>query len=315
MDDELESLKKVDLVELAKVYGYEIDSRRSTRNAVAMRSGYGSGGHKIVVGFEDGRHVFYTVDGPGESGSVLDFVQNRLRQSGQSATLGHVRRVLRRYTSFSCRPDSPDSNRPSGPSGLKTGREDERGNIADTIELTTSTTSHPYLMHRGIPPKVQGCNRFSGCIRKDWRGNALFPHCDRHGWIGGEVYNLRFKGQVQGGRKGLWLSNRSRTDTQIVIAESAVDCLSYHIVHSGHDQWYVSFGGGISPYQRDLIEGLLVQAKKQCRCVIIAVDNDSEGRKHRDIISSLAPDGLDIRTDMPQVKDWNDALILGQRLE
>ena len=95
--------------------------------------------------------------------------------------------------------------------------------------------SLPYLTSRGLGPDVLGLPIFAGCIRVDARNNALFPHYDREGLCGFEVKNLNFTGFAPGGVKGLWYSRAKTTDARLVLTESAIDAMSFHVLQG--DAW------------------------------------------------------------------------------
>ena len=87
---------------------------------------------------------------------------------------------------------------------------------------------HPYLENeRHLPPALLISERFLGRIRVDGRGNAIFPHFDLNGLCGYEIKNRGFTGFASGGCKGLWFSHKQTDDNRLVLAESAIDALSY----------------------------------------------------------------------------------------
>lgn len=308
MDRELEEFKRRNLVAVAMQHGYEIDRKRSTASAVAM---IGPGDHKIVVGqAEDGHGVYYSLRGGSErAGSVVDFVQERLEASGQPSTLGHVRKSLRgplRASEGHARGATLPRPQPT--------TKDRLGVIAQ-IEAAPETTQHKYLAARGLDYELQNSPRFRGTVRRDERGNALFPHQDRAGWCGGEIKNQGFTGQPKGGSKGLWLSNMSEQDTRLVICESAIDCLSYHAIHGDEHTRYASFGGSMSPEQKDLVKGLVAKAQGKGLAVVVATDNDEQGAQYVDLIRDELASSGQIEEHRPEhCKDWNEELQERQRL-
>lgn len=88
-------------------------------------------------------------------------------------------------------------------------------------------TGHPALAERGITCALLELPRFARCVLRDYHQNACFPHFDTEGVAGWEIKNRGFTGYVKGGTKGLWFSRTTPTDLRLVIAESALDALSY----------------------------------------------------------------------------------------
>ena len=74
----------------------------------------------------------------------------------------------------------------------------------------------------------------------DTKGNAIFPHYDEEGTCGYEIKNKGFTGFSAGGDKGLWVSRCFAGDESLVIAESAIDALSFHALHKWKTARYVS---------------------------------------------------------------------------
>ncbi len=127
------------------------------------------------------------------------------------------------------------------------------------------------------------------------------------GW---EIKNNGFTGFAKGGEKGLWFSRTKATDTALVIAESALDALSYAALHPDDKARYFSTGGSLNPKQPGLIATVMEKMPRPA-VVILATDNDPAGHELAATIQSLAPDGpgLEFRRPLPEVgKDWNDQL-------
>lgn len=85
--------------------------------------------------------------------------------------------------------------------------------------------------------------RFQGRILEDTRSAAVFPYFDRDGPCGYEIKNHGLTGFAPGGEKGLWMSQARGTDTALVIAEIAIDALSYAALHPDEHARYASLGG------------------------------------------------------------------------
>jgi 5S rRNA maturation endonuclease (ribonuclease M5) len=71
---------------------------------------------------------------------------------------------------------------------------------------------------------------------------------------------------------------------------------------------YLSIGGQLSQYQRDLIREIF-KRRGNILFIEIGTDNDTAGHKLAVEIKALLPGGIKIKRSIPKVgKDWNDAL-------
>ena len=166
----------------------------------------------------------------------------------------------------------------------------------------------PSLTSRGLKPALFVTPRFKGCLRKDDRSNALFPHYDRDGLCGFEVKNRGFTGFAPGGIKGLWLSQVFSSDRVLVLTESAIDALSFHVLHGGEESRYMSTGGEMNPQQPRLLRGAM-EKMPEGSLIVLGFDHDAAGEKLAEEVAALAPSGREVRRMLPDVgKDWNDAL-------
>ena len=88
-EDELEDFKRrINLGDYAIEHGYDVDRRASSRNCIAMKH---PDGDKIILGMGHDEHwIYFSVHDPSDSGSIIDFVQQR-----RGMNLGQVRRELR----------------------------------------------------------------------------------------------------------------------------------------------------------------------------------------------------------------------------
>ena len=87
--EELEDFKsRINLSEYAAACGYRLDRKASSRNSAVMVR---SPGDKIIIALGTDRHwIYFAVGEDRDSGSIVDFVQNR-----QGGNLGDVRKELR----------------------------------------------------------------------------------------------------------------------------------------------------------------------------------------------------------------------------
>lgn len=110
--------------------------------------------------------------------------------------------------------------------------------------------AHPYLTgERGLSPALLGAGRFMRRVKIDERRNAIFPHFDALGLCGYEIKNRGYTGFSAGGEKGLWFSRTERADVKLVVAESAIDALSYAALFPDPGARYASIGGQMNARQ------------------------------------------------------------------
>lgn len=308
-DRELEQFKtEINLSEFAASRGYLLDRRESSRNSAVMRH---PDGDKIIIARNDenGHWIYFSIRDDRDNGTIVDFLQNR-----GGGSLGKIRKTLRAWSG---------SPRPAVQVSafvrdlLPVSR--DRAAVVAEWERARICLSLPYLTGRGLGPDVLSLPRFAGCVRVDRRNNALFAHYDKNGLCGYEVKNKNFTGFAPGGVKGLWFSKAFPADRQLVLTESAIDGLSYHVLHPD-ELWtrYMSTGGELNPQQRGDLElqqpGLLRSAMEKLPAgaiVLLAFDNDDPGEKLADEVRALAPAGRELRRVLPNAesgKDWNDML-------
>ena len=174
--------------------------------------------------------------------------------------------------------------------------------------------AHPYLENeRRIPVEVLCHPRFAGRIRVDSHGNAIFPHWNQDGLCGYEIKNRNLTGFSPGGEKGLWGSRIGPDDSKLVVAETAIDALSYFALKYQSGARYVSTAGALNSVQPELILAAINKLRSR-REIILAVDNDNGGVQLATKISTIfgKPDagGCVLKTDLPLApgQDWNDVL-------
>ncbi len=125
-----------------------------------------------------------------------------------------------------------------------------------------------------------------------------------------------FTGFPKGGEKGLWFSNIKADDKALVIAEVAIDALSYAILHPDADTRYFSIAGKMNPNQPALIRAAIKKMPTGA-AIIAAMDNDPDGRamaeEIADIVKATGRDDLTFIADLPEGEgvDWNKQLLSG----
>ena len=162
-----------------------------------------------------------------------------------------------------------------------------------------------YLESRGLEPAtIVG---FSERIRTDERGNTLFRHDDLFGLSGWEIKNKGFSGFARGGNKAFFACRvgiqPEKEINRLVVAESAIDGMSFY-QHDPTPALVLSFGGGLSPEQGELLHHVLT--KYPAAEIVTATDNDPQGEVFAALIQSHRPDA--VRARPIRGKDWNDSI-------
>ena len=297
---ELECFKtEINLTEYAAAQGYLLDRKESSRNSVSMRNPV-SGDKIIIARGQDDHWIYFSVRDDRDNGSIIDFVQKR-----QGGSLGVVRKVLRVWLGTGYPKPAPDAFIPRVE---KTTR--DKQSVIAKFNRMRNVEEHPYLKTRAVGKEILSLERFYGRVRIDQRGNAVFPHFDRQGLCGFEIKNKDFTGFSPGGEKGLWESHVFPKDNRLVIAESAIDALSFHALHGTPHTRYVSTAGG---WDKDKTPDLIRKAAEECPGldVILAFDNDEQGHEYETLAKQyLAESEKRLISSFPTAlkTDWNDIL-------
>jgi hypothetical protein len=303
--EELEDFKsRINLSEYAAACGYRLDRKASSRNSAVMVR---SPGEKIIIARSVDRHwIYFSVGEERDSGSIIDFVQNR-----QGGTLGDIRKELRPWLE-----GRPSDSQPSLDflPALEPASRDLIAMCVRYEAMKRIDGSHPYLENeRRIPAEVLCHPRFAGRIRIDSHGNAIFPHWNQDGLCGYEIKNRNFTGFAPGGEKGLWGSRIGLEDSKLVVAETAIDALSYFALKDPPGARYVSTAGALNSVQPELILTAINKLRPR-REVILALDNDNGGvqlaAKISNLFGQIDARGCVLKTDLPTTpgQDWNDVL-------
>lgn len=302
--DELERFKReINLIAFAASRGYVRDARESSRNCEVMRS---ENGDKIVIvkhlDNKGAEHwVYYCVRDERDNGTVIDFLQWR-----GGGSLGHIRKTLREW--LGSPRNAPDRVQVRTLLPVS----DDRAGVMLAWERARPSYNIPYLTARGLGPDVLMRPEFAGCVRTDARGNALFPHYDWEGLCGFEIKNRGFTGFAAGGSKGLWFSKADNAARRMVLGESAIDVISYCVIHPIEGTRFLSVGGTMNPGQPELIRSAM-EKMPPGSVVTLAFDYDEAGEELAEEVAALAPSSVSIERVLPPVgmgKDWNDVLKL-----
>lgn len=305
--DELQRFKTdINLSEYAAEQGYVLIKNESSRNSFVMQRE--SDNDKIIIATDtDGHGIYFSVRNDADNGSIIDFVQQR-----KGLNLGQVRKELRPYIGEN-REQKPIESRMSKPQAST----HDTQKAAVNWSRAQPAPQHDYLEKRGITKATLQDPRFAPVVRIDDRNNALFAHYNKRGISGYEIKNKDFTGFAAGGQKGLWFTSNINHAERVVITETAIDALSHAEFHRRNKTnepaktAYVSFGGSMSPEQKELIGSLLENMQRREQKLVLANDRDEAGEAFNEQIKGLAPAGLETSLEQPLVntKDWNESLL------
>src|SRR2546428_4968069 len=250
-----------------------MDRRESWRGSTVLRRD----ADKIVVQRNrNGHYVFFSVRDDDDNGTLIDFLQRR-----QNLSLGAVRQILRPWIG---RPAASPQFPRLKPTSLN------RMRVEGAYRRMANAQRFPYLEHeRGVPAAVLLAPRFAGRLRIDSRGNTVFPHFDTAGLCGYEIKNCGFAGFAAGGQKGLWFSHAQPDDRRLVLAESAIDALSYAALFADAEDRtrYASLGGKPSSRKAGLLQATIARLPEGAE-IVAAFDTDEAGRKLVNVIREAA---------------------------
>jgi hypothetical protein len=282
-------------------HGYE-RQENSTRSSHVL--GHPTSGDKIIARLAtDGHWTYFSVRDENDNGTVVDFLLRRLRPR----SLGEVRKELRGWLRMAP-PERAEWTALARPAPAPDPR-----HIADDFAAARIARGSEYLESRGLRPQILSSFRFETSWRIGARSNVLFPHRDETGDLTGfEIKNRSFTSFSRGGKKSAWQSNRLPSDRALVIAESAIDALSYCQLHQPEalSYRYLSTAGAPSKAQFALLDRLLAELSPESS-LIAAVDRDGGGDrlcKHYAWLARRHPKLTFRRHSPDREKDWNDVL-------
>lgn len=307
---ELETFKsQINLVQYALSQGYSVDPKRTSQNSTYMRHS-GTDERIVVATAASGHGVYFTIGEGGDSGTIIDFVQNK-----QGLNLGQVRKALRPFAGIT-KPNSAvktaqaviekDPSTYAKPLPIADAQLRLERLRAEYVSLTPYDKKD-YLLSRGLTEETLFL--FSKQTRQDERSNACFLHRNaKGGVIGWEKKNKGFTGFSSGGNKGLFIQKLDSNPTQTVILfESAIDAMSfYELGHAQEGDEYIAIGGAPSPEQQQM---LLDRIKSSGAHVCIAFDKDAAGDSLAGRIATLLEqNNITSERITSQFKDWNEDL-------
>jgi hypothetical protein len=262
------------------------------------------------VGRDDtsGHWIYFSIRDDRDCGTIIDFMQNRER-----LTISELRKALRPWIGETAHPPQRPIRESFAPE-VEPITKDLARVQAQFAAMQPVEGTHRYLeQERAIPAGVLANPIFTGRICTDRYNNAVFPHYDREGLCGFELRNTGFKGFARGARKGLWYSASTPEDSALVIAESAIEVLSYHTLHAPKAARYSSIAGETIPAQRLLITASC--AKLPPGATLIIATNDDDGGRHlaaqlHGLALAAGREDLAILDHAPEEEgaNWNDVL-------
>lgn len=294
MDEELNELKSaVNMVEYAASSGYWVDKAKSCRRSTVMRH---DNGDKIVLSRGSKWWIYFSARDDHDNGTIIDFIQKR-----QGQNLGRIKQQLRSWLG------RPEPQRVERKYKTLTNAKRDVAAVDRYIRSTTPISDTGYLQSRHIPSEVIFGPRFEGTVRQDRRGNTVFLHRNAGGLCGAELKNTGFTGCPKDSLKGIWHSRLYENDTRLVLCESGIDSLSYHVLFGKPGDRYISLAGNFSPEQQDIVERAIAKMPPQSH-IVAAFDNDNPGHHYSEVIETMLPEDKIFQRDIPQRKDWNDDL-------
>ncbi|MBF0268781.1 MAG: relaxase/mobilization nuclease domain-containing protein [Alphaproteobacteria bacterium] len=292
---ELEAMRRIDLIAMAQSLGYAVDKAESTQHSVKLRK---DGEVLIAATAKDGTWSYFNSQVSTDNGGVIQFMQSRL---GSGANLGDVRRALRPHLA------NVDAAAPP-----QAAQERKRDHTAARQGWNMAKTIVPsYLLERGITEATLTAYARDQ-VREDGRGNVLFAHRDQAGNVlGFEVKGPNWSGFAKGGQKTLAIfgtSDSRKSALRIVLTESGIDALSLAQMEGRADTLYVSTGGGFG--KRTLEEVKALVAAHSGAEIALGFDNDYAGEEMAEKVS----EAFDFETTRlrPIGKDWNEDLGWGR---
>lgn len=117
-----------------------------------------------------------------------------------------------------------------------------------------------------------------------------------------------FKTYTAGAAPGIWTSNTSEGDRQLVIVESPIDAMSHWQLSSAEDRAVTRYAAIRSGFRDEDLEAL-IEAMPADAVIIAAGDPDAAGDGYTTkILATARRVGRACRDERPEGGDWNDVL-------
>ena len=284
----------INLIDFACSYGYVINKKKSTKQSVCLSK---ANEDKIIVSRKNGVWVYFSVYDTNDSGTIVDFVKHKLQKS-YTDTFALLENWKGELTEMNTNYYVNESS------------SYEQKRVKQVFSGCKTIDSHPYLAKRGIYSEILRSHRFKDTIMVDRFGNIVFPQFKDNTISALELKNDKLHVFVKGSIKTLWQSNRFKSDTQLIVAETVIDALSYQSLFSLSDAFYIATSGSPSKNQLNLI-ALISRDFKQIMCI---ADNDTGGDMMYERLKAVvehSETNCFVDRYSPQIRgeDWNDVLM------
>ena len=285
-EDEIRQANSVDILSLARGYGYEPE--KAGRKAVHMKH---SGGLYIFP--ENNRFFQWTGPDDGVKGGAIDFVMREENLSFPEA----VGKLIGKEFSPSVRQVIPYEKK-------------EREPLVLPEKADNMKRAYWYLVSvRGISPKIVShfMNRKMIYQEKKY-GNCVFVGYDAEGTarycsMRAARDNSSFKMDATGSDKSYPFFHEGKTDL-LIVTEAPIDLMSYLTLHRNTPNALALCGlydGALQTY---------LQAHPEIRRIALCLDADEPGQKAvRQLQDKYAAMGYAVTVEEPRSgKDWNEYL-------
>ncbi len=315
---ELDLIKRIiPLPDFLQGRGFERNRVKTSRHSIAMERG----GERLIVRCGDDG-VWQWCDLSGAGGTIIDLLQR------EGLSLGEIRQQLRPFigSPVSSAYNSSPNALPTPPRGVASGgggidqlqhqkklaKEQKLAKIRQQFLLFKTTTSHPYLLGRGISTETQSNPIFSGRILIDnyWQ-NAIFPHYNSSGVCGWEIRNNNFKSFATDGEVTVWFSKNIHQSNRLVVTESAIDALSYFQIFGsdGDKTAFISVAGTLTKKHIEIFKKMK-EKNDNLMFLTSATDNDKSGNLYAEMLERELTGIFVVERVSPQgKKDWNELLM------
>lgn len=293
---------EISIMELAASVGYRYDPRKGSKWPVLVNE-YND--DKIIIANprSTSNEGYFNPNDDSDKGTLIDFVKNRLgRDFPHDRSISDLMNINRVLYGFKNEP-FPDSIIYMPTNKLR--------KQFTTDGLMNSLIRPAYLLSRNINRQTLFSKEFSGRVLNIKNGNHInvaFPFYDRDDEVVGiEKRSFFCDLFVEGSERSrsVWHSNIPQKLERIIIAESAIDAMSYHQLKPTKNALYVSIGGSLSFGQIEVINALKARANPtKSFKYVSATDNDKAGDRYDEKLGDwLLPERLVV--DKPIGKDYN----------
>ena len=285
-EDEIRQANSVDILSLARGYGYEPE--KAGRKAVHMKH---SGGLYIFP--ENNRFFQWTGPDDGVKGGAIDFVMREENLSFPEA----VGKLIGKEYAAEARQVTPYEKK-------------ERGPLALPEKADNMKRAYWYLVSvRGISPKIVShfMNRKMVYQEKKY-GNCVFVGYDAEGTarycsMRAARDNSSFKMDATGSDKSYPFFHEGKTDL-LIVTEAPIDLMSYLTLHRNTSNALALCGlydGALQAYLAD---------HPQIKRIELCLDADGPGREAaRQFQNKYTAMGYAVTVEEPRSgKDWNEYL-------